>query len=300
MAAEYRVPVFAQQSDLPAISARDKPPSPVKSRTLSPTEVSEPSSAHWFSASLPEEGPCLLTGIAFVSGNIFVCDNENKTLKRFGVDGKFLEELFLHDPCGICRLPNSPDIAITEPDIKQITVCTLRGSLNVTFELKTEKKYECISAFQDKYVVGCCEIGHSSVDFLDSNGTILRTIPGTLEGQMRFRNPAAITCISSGEILVSDPGSCVLICISQNNKTKFRIDIGGRPSGVCSDSDGSIYMAQYDSNLVLRLSSGGKTEGVVVDEKFELTSPLAMAVDNNLLALTEETPSDRILVLRVS
>lgn len=299
MAAEYRAQVRVQQADLPAVSAKDKPPSPVRSRTLSPAKVSEPFSAHWFSASLPEESPCLLTGIAFVGGNIAVCDNENKTVKRFSTEGKFLEELFLHDPCGVCRLPNSMDIAVTEPDIKQITVCTLEKALVVTFELKTSRKYESISAFQDKYVVGCCEVGHSSVDFLDSNGTILRNIRGVSDDQLLFRNPAAITCLTSGDVLISDPGSCILICVSQNHKVKFKLDLGGRPSGICTDSQGSIYMAQYDSNLVMRLSTNGKTEGVVIDEKFELTSPLAMTVENNLLALTEETPSDRILVLKL-
>ncbi|XP_053375073.1 uncharacterized protein LOC128547204 [Mercenaria mercenaria] len=301
MTCEYRGHILAQQSDLPAVSVKDQPsPSLSRARTLSPKTVSTSSSVHWFSASLPDEHPCLLTGITFVCGDIVVCDNENKTLKRFDINGKFFEELFLHDPCGICALPNSKDVAVTEPDIKQITVCTLDVALAVSFELKTKKKYECISSFHDKYVVGCCELGSSCVDFIDCNGTVLRTIEGNVDGQLIFRNPSAIACLLSGDLLISDPGSCVLVCVSQNNEMKFRIEPGGRPSGVCSDLHGGIYMAQYDSNLVLRLSLGGETEGVVVDEKFKLTSPLAMTFDNNHLAITEETPSDRILILKLS
>lgn len=302
MSAEYRTHVSSQQSDLPAVSVRDlsPPPAVTRSQTLSPKKVTTSSSGHWFSASLPEESPCLLTGITFVGGDIVVCDNENKTLKRFDGNGNFQEELFLHDPCGITSLPNSMDVAVTEPDIKQITVCTLTDSLAVSFEMKTKKKYECISAFQDKYVVGCCELGYASVDFIDCNGTILRSVEGNMAGQVIFRNPSAIALLPSGDILISDPGSNALLCVSQSNHIIFRIDPGGRPSGICPDSLGGIYMAQYDSNLVMRLSMEGVTEGVVVDQKFKLTSPLAMTIKGNILALTEETPSDRILVLKMN
>ncbi|XP_060571091.1 uncharacterized protein LOC132729345 [Ruditapes philippinarum] len=300
MAGEYRGHVLAQQADLPAVSVRDQPSPPVhRAQDISPKNVSTSSSVHWFSASLPDEHPCLLTGITFVSGDIVACDNENKTLKRFDINGKFLEELFLHDPCGICTLPNSSEVAVTEPDIKQITVCSLDASLEISFELKTKKKYECVSSYQDKYVAGCCELGSASVDFIDGNGTVLRSILGNVDGKLIFRNPSAIACLPSGDLLISDPGSCALVCVSQNNNTKFKIEPGGRPSGVCSDLNGGIYMAQYDSNLVLRLSSGGNIEGVVVDEKFKLTSPLAMTYDLNQLAITEETPSDRILILKL-
>lgn len=300
MAAEYRMHVLAQQSDLPAVSVRDQSSPLPRSRTLSPKTVSKSSSGHWFSASLPDEHPCLLTGITFICGDIVVCDNENKTLKRFDIRGKFFEELFLQDPCGICTLPNSKDVAVTEPDIKQITVCTLDVALGVSFELKTKKKYECITSFMDKYVVGCSELGNACVDFLDCNGTVLLSIKGNFDGHVLFRNPAAIALLTSGDLLISDPGSCALVCVSQNNKTKFKFEPGGRPSGVCSDLLGGIYMAQYDSNLVLRLSSSGDTEGVAVDQKFELTSPLAMTVYGGFIALTEETPSDRILILKVN
>lgn len=306
MAAEYRMYVPAQQSDLPAVPACDRPSSREHS-TNSVTSSSQSTNNNrstsqlclWFNASLPDENPCLLTGVTFVGRNIVVCDNENKTLKRFDVSGKFQEELFLRDPCGICSLPNSAEVAVTEPDIRQITVCKLDDSLEVVYELQTTKKYECVSAFQDKYAVGCCELGSTCVDFIDSNGTILRTIPGTLDGQILFRNPAAIACHTSGDIIISDPGTCAVVCITQNTKTKFRKSTRGRPSGVCVDNNGEIYVGQYDANLVLKLSRTGSKDSTIVGRKHKLTSPLAMSINANFLVVTEETPSDRILVLQV-
>ncbi|KAL4223029.1 hypothetical protein ACF0H5_016507 [Mactra antiquata] len=304
MAAEYRMFVSTQQSDLPFVPVCDRPDSRERSSnplTGGPATLDSSSQLFcvWFSATLPDESPCLLTGVTFVGRDVIVCDNENKTLKRFDVCGKFHEELFLRDPCGICSLPNSVEVAVTEPDIRQITVCKLDNSLEVIFELKTMKKYECITSYQDKYVVGCCQLGATCVDFIDSNGTVLRTIPGTLDGQILFRNPAAIACQTSGDVVISDPGACALTCITPNTKIKFSKSMSERPSGVCVDYKGSIYVAQYDANLVYKLSKTGCKDGVVVDRKQKLTSPLAMSVNGSLLAVTEETPSDKIFIIQL-
>ncbi|XP_052802304.1 uncharacterized protein LOC128232656 [Mya arenaria] len=300
MAAEYRKQVTAQQADLPAPVVR---PQHGTSRQVSPGEGRQTwihGTHSWIKASLPEESPCLLTGVCFIGDNLIVCDNENKTIKRFHIDGKFLEEVFLTDPCGICNLPNSHDVAITEPEITQITVCSLDDAISITFSLKTEKKYQCISALDDKYVVSCCDIADPCVDFLDSNGTIIKSIKSKNENSKLFKNPASVTCLSSEKILISDPGSCALICASLGGEVRFKLETQGRPSGVSVDSTGAIFLAHYDQNTVYRLSTRGAVENVVVDQRYKLKSPLAMSVSNGLMAITEETPSDRILLVKLT
>ncbi|KAH3891577.1 uncharacterized protein LOC127855539 [Dreissena polymorpha] len=297
MAGVYRKPVLAQQSDLPA------PPALYSRGPASPRERSGNwiSGTHiWIKASLPEESPCLLTGVCILGDSLIVCDNENKTLKRFHIDGRFLEEVFLTDPCGICKLPNSNDVAITEPEINQITVCCLDAAIVVTFSLSTKKKYQSIAALDDKYVVGCCDVASPCIDFIDSNGTILYSLKSKNETLTLFKNPASVTCLSSDNILISDPGSCAVICATPLGDQRFKLETQGRPSGICVDESGSIYMAHYDSNIVYRLTNEGKIETVAVDQRYHLRSPLAACVSNGILAITEETPSDRILLIKLT
>ena len=280
---EYRPKVPAQQSD-------KEPPVIIFNDVIK-----------WFNAQLPEEYQCLLTGVVCVGNAIVVADNENKNLKRFLNDGELKDTLLLTDPCGICNLPKSSDIAVTEPDLYQITFCSTNENLKVLSASKTTKKYESIAAIDElRLVVGCCEIGLSSVDIIDCNGSVLKSIQTKDDGDKIFRNPAAITCLTSGEILISDAGYSHLICISPDGKTEFTYDPKGRPSGICVDAQGGIYMAIYDSNTVFRLSADGKKESVIVGQSFQVKSPLAMAVNSDYLILTEEMPSQRVILIKVS
>jgi len=299
MAAEYRKQVLAQQDQTTCPDGR---PTYGTSRKLAPSEERSTwiqGSHCWIKASLPEESPCLLTGVCFLGDNIIVCDNENKTLKRFHIDGKFLEEMFLTDPCGICNMPNSTDIAITEPEIHQITRCSFDNAITVDFSIKTEKQYQCIAALDDKYVVGCCDIADPCIDFIDGNGTILKRMKSKNGEAKLFKNPASIACLSSEKFLVSDPGICSLICASSTGDVRFRLETTGRPSSVCVDSSGAIFMAHYDQGVVYRLTGKGEVEGMVVNEKYGVSNPLSMCVSKGLMAITEETPSDRILLVKV-
>lgn len=254
-----------------------------------------------FNAQLPDEYRCLLTGVTCSSNAIIVADNENKNIKRFLLDGTLKDTLLLTDPCGICSLPKSEDIVVTEPDRHQITFCSTDGALMVSSASKTSKRYESIAALDEmRLVVGCCDVGSASVDVIDCNGSVLKSIEMNKDGEKLFRNPAAITCLTSGEILISDAGHSQLICISPNGETEFTYDAKGRPSGICVDAQGGIYMAQYDSHTVFHLSADGTKEKVIVGHGYEIKSPLALAVNSDHLILTEEMPSNRILLLKLA
>lgn len=299
MAAEYRRSVRVQQKDIPVdnVSAKSDP---AQALSKHDREIWIQGSYTWMHATLPEESPCLLTGVTYIAESVVVCDNENKTVKRFSVNGKFIEELFLTDPCGICSLKNGKDVVVTEPEVKQLTICTLEGALTVTLTVKTEKKYQCVTVQDENFVVGCSEIQSPCVDYIDRNGTILRSVPSNRNGDRLFRSPASLAYARSGELLISDPGTCSIICFNAKGDLKFKLQSQGRPSAVCVDAHGRMYMAHYDSNLIYRLSASGEVEGVAVSEKFELKCPLAMCVSNDMLVITEETPSDRIFLIKVS
>lgn len=277
-----------------------RPKVPAQQSDSEPQIKSSNGNIRWFSAQLPDEYRCLLTGVACAGNTIIVVDNENKNIKRFLIDGKLKDSLLLTDPCGICSLPKNY-VVVTEPDQYQITFCSADGTLSVSSASKTPKKYESIAALEDgRLVVGCCEIGSSSVDIIDNLGSVLKSIQTNREGGKLFRNPAAITCLTSGEILISDAGHGHLICISPDGETEFTYDAKGRPSGICVDAQGGIYMAQYDTHTVFRLSADGTKESVIVSHGFEIKSPLALAVNMDHLILTEEMPSNRVLLLKLA
>ena len=287
MAEIYRAPVPTQVLDEPVHSI----PKAEKSVTVK-----------CFNAQQPDEMSNLFTGVTCVANEIIVCDHENKNVKRFKLDGALIGCLTLTNPCGISAISKSNEVVITEPDIRQLTFCSLDGAMKVSSVSRTSKKYECIRALDElKFVVGCCELGAPSVDFIDPHGNVLRSIKNTTDGNVLFRHPAAISCLTSGEILISDPGSSLLICISCEGKTVFKYDPMGRPSGICVDQYGGIYMAQYDSNMVYRLSADGNKDNVIVKDEINIRSPLALAVSSNgqYLVLTEDVPSERIIVIKV-
>lgn len=307
MTNEYRTGVRVQQGDLPAPptprarSARSPRPTSASYRNspdISPTWID--GTHAWIKASLPEESPCLLTGVVVVANKIVVCDNENKTVKVFRLDGKFREEYFLTDPCGICALPNPQNVAVTEPEIKQVTICSLRSSIGLSFTIKTEKKYQCIASLEETYLVGCCDIAAPCIDVIDNSGAILRTVDRDVKGERIFRNPTSIAFICFDKIIISDPGTCSVICTNLDGEVRFRLESQGRPSAVSADVMGRLYMAHYDSNEVYKLNPSGAVDRMVVDQSYKLKHPLAMAVHDDMVVLTEETPSDRILVVKVS
>lgn len=253
----------------------------------------------WFSARLEGETCCLLTGITCVNGFLLVVDNENKKLKRFDFDQKLVDHLQLSDPCGITCLLGSKHVVVTEPDFNQISFIATENVLSLSSIRKTKKKYESIAYFGEmKLLTGCCTLGEACVDIINSNGSILKSFRKDADGQIIFRNPASLSMMPRGDIIVSDSGHSLLICLTKNGEIEFTYDPGGRPSGVSNDGE-YIYLCGYDGHAIQTVSTVGEKTRDLLRETDGLQMPLAIFSSGKKVIFTEEMPSDRVFVVNV-
>ncbi|KAL3857364.1 hypothetical protein ACJMK2_012040 [Sinanodonta woodiana] len=263
------------------------------------SEIEEPQREfHTFSAKLRDEFDCLLTGVIVLGKFILVADNENKTVKRFSFGGAYVDYIVLEDPCGMCILQGEADFVVTQPDCLKLTIVIGNIPLKRKCDISTEKRYDCIASLSDgNLVCGCCKVGKTCVDIINLKGEVLMSHREREDGSRLFRNPAAISTVKTGEIIVSDSGSNRLVVLTPDGSTQYFFETTGRPSGVAVDGCGCAFVAHFDANTVLRFSPDGSKEDLLTKWDGKVKSPLALTLTSKYLVLTEEMPSDRVIII---
>ncbi|KAK3606424.1 hypothetical protein CHS0354_041360 [Potamilus streckersoni] len=288
-----------EEEDGEIINKNERAVSRIMQHLSSMGEMEEPKMEFYtFSAKLPNELDCLLTGVIVLGKFILVADNENKNVKRFSLGGAYVDYIDLEDPCGMCVLKGGSDFAVTQPDFLKFTIVLGDIPFRRKCDISTEKRYDCIASISDgNLVCGCCKVGKTCVDIINLKGEVLMSHREREDGSRLFRNPAAIATVKTGEIIVSDSGSNRLVVLTQDGSTQYFFETTGRPSGVAVDGCGCAFVAHFDANTVLRYSPDGSKEDLLSKWDGKVKSPLALALTSKYLVLTEEMPSDRVIVL---
>ncbi|OWF44287.1 uncharacterized protein LOC110458592 [Mizuhopecten yessoensis] len=256
-----------------------------------------------FSARLPDEPPCLLTDIAVIPGAFVVIDNENKNAKRFNFQMTLIDLVKLEDPCGVTKLSLSSHVAVTQPQQHVITFISVEtgGKMSISSSRHTNRKYQSISCLDEmRLVAGCCELGHGSVDILTYEGDVLCSIERNESKSRIFRTPASLTCFAGRYVLVSDSGRRELVCVTTKGELKFVHDPHGTPSGVGVTNTGDVYVCIYDKGVVQKIDVNMGTTCDDCLPEVETRFPLATCLPKDrVLVITEEMPSDRVLVVNL-
>ncbi|XP_033747727.1 uncharacterized protein LOC117332800 [Pecten maximus] len=255
------------------------------------------------SAKLPHETQCLLTDIAVLPDAFVVVDNENKSIKRFNFQMTLIDSVKLDDPCGVTKLYLSCHVVVTQPQQQVITFISAGkgGKMSISSSRHTNRKYQSVACLDEmRLVAGCCEVGHGCVDILTFDGDVLYSIERDDNKSRIFRTPASLTCFAGRYVLVSDSGRRELVCVTTKGELKFVHDPKGTPSGLGVTTSGDVFMCVYDRCVVQKLDVNMGTTYDDFLPEVETKFPLATCLsEDRVLVVTEEMPSDRIVVVNL-
>jgi hypothetical protein len=156
-----------------------------------------------------------LTGVVFVDNSIIVADSQNDIVRKCGLGGNRdgNDTLPIEQPLCICNMGSTSNVAITQPEKRQISVVGTRG-LSIVEVIKTHKPYEGICQMADSKFVVSCMLGRISIDILSRNGRVVKTI----ERSHLFHWPRFLTIATNGNIIVSDKDQKHVISLNQSGQ----------------------------------------------------------------------------------
>lgn len=241
--------------------------------------------------SVDRENACWqLTGIAIVGDCVVVTDAYNGQIFKFDIRHSSLPPDHLTINCPVCVSPTHSvsDVVVTVPEQKQLVYIATDDHLEIQDSISTVKPYEGIAKLpSETYAVSCCVIGNQSIDIIDSNAVILRTIDKDQTGSALFGWPRFISATSGGDILVSDRDKRALLCVDVDGHVRWNYTLNASPWGVACHQSGEVYLC-LDNSTIHVLSENGR----LVDNKFVTVRdgvhiPYAISATGNYVAVTE-------------
>ena len=157
------------------------------------------------------KNPC---GLSLDSnGNIIVADGDNKFIKFFSPDGKFLTKIggpsFLSDPVHCVQ---SGDYLIVSDCVDDsVKVFTREGDYNYQFGTRGKGNGEfdgpyCLSVTKSGHLLVCDRYNHR-VQVFELNGKFVRQFGKYGSNLGEFEYPFSVALLSNGQIVVSDFGN---------------------------------------------------------------------------------------------
>ncbi|XP_062584180.1 tripartite motif-containing protein 2-like [Saccostrea cucullata] len=226
-----------------------------------------------------------LNGIVFIGYHVLVIDSYNNTLRKCSIAGTFTthETLPIEGPASITLMDNPTEVAISQPEKKQIVIISTDQELAVKETIRTNKPYDVICLHQRTNFVTCSFRGAKCIDIINRVGRVQISI----ERSRILRDPRYLTVTRDGLIVVSDNELRRVICMNSEGQVQWTHTPNAAPWGVASDKMGKIYVC-LDNNDVQTLSD----EGHVLEKKFlsardGIKMPYAICVRSRQLAITE-------------
>lgn len=228
-----------------------------------------------------------LTGLAFVSNSIVVADAYNQVVRQCFIAHSAPSYIPVEYPMCVAALGSNNAVAITQPEKRLISIVGTENGLRLKDVITTIKQYEGICELDDDRFVTSCVQNKISIDIIDKNGRILKSI----ERSHLFRWPRFLTVTSSGNIVVSDRDQRQLVCMDRDGHVEWTYSAPAAPWGVSHDGDYRIYMC-LDNNYVHVISE----DGVLLNNKFAtnrdgIKTPFAICANENQVAVTEYGPN---------
>lgn len=226
-----------------------------------------------------------LNGIVFIGYYVLVIDSYNNVLRKCSIAGTFTthEILPLEGPTSITLMDNPTEVAVTQPEKKQIVIISTDHELAIKETIKTNKPYDVICLHQRTNFVTCSFRGSKCIDIINRVGRIQSSI----ERSRILRDPRYLTVTRDGLIVVSDNELRRVICMNSEGQVQWTHTPNASPWGVASDKMGTIYVC-LDNSEVQTLSDDGQ----VIEDKFlsardGIKVPYAICVRSRQLGITE-------------
>lgn len=250
--------------------------------------------------------PILLFDVLFLNDDrIVVSDFHHKNIKEFNKEGHLLACCSVEgSPTGICTMSEHMVVCVL-PWSKCICFLmrdTRSNFLAISAKVDVENQYIGVTKMDSKRLI-CSR--DNAIDLLSLNGEILQTLSTLREEYGRLIEPRYLAKIATDDyFLISDSKRSALICCNIEGDVKF-LYTGSvehslmKPSGVCVDDNGFIYLADSEANKIYRLLENGLFDKVIYDASDGITHPRGLDVSpDGMTFYLSESDSGIVKVLR--
>ncbi|XP_076108478.1 uncharacterized protein LOC143076538 [Mytilus galloprovincialis] len=198
-------------------------------------------------------------------------------------DGKLLKKLPI--PGGACSVTqiNQNTIAVTYPDERAIKIFNMENE-TVTKVITLDKYCNGLSSSDDSLVVGLID---DEIRIIDLEGITLTSI------QVKSKSNLYHLVYCNDRVIYSDYYGKAVYCVDQSGKQiwHYTQDLSG-PSGLCTDTNGNIIVADLGSHRIIVISKDGKESKVLLSDGLEYPRCICLKQNESSGFICDEAGKD--------
>jgi uncharacterized protein YxjI len=212
-----------------------------------------------------DESRCHITGMTLLTPDLLIItDFYNKAVKMVDISSQSVsDQLQLDDKPWDITTVTSTELAVTLPDTQTIQfISILSNKLIKKHTMKVNGDCYGISCYQDKLVVTYHIPG--KLQILEMNGTLLTKI----DEKNIFKEPYYVTCNKSS-IYVSDRIMKSVTRLNWQGDVIGSYSCTGEPRGISLSDDGTVFVCDWDRDVIEEISEDCSTGKVVLQDVFD-------------------------------
>ena len=205
-----------------------------------------------YKISLPSDTEkCAISSVAFLeSGDLVLTDMGNQKVKYVDQKFKFISQIPMAEPCGVCAVGNDIYVTNSTNTIQHLFVKDMVLEMGKTFDMNG--KCYGIANFNNGIAVG---LKSSEIQLMNTLGEVKRIIkiPKTEKGKLIC--PRHLSVTPKFDILVTDSEAKIVYCLDSKGELLFRYQNMSNPHATVSDSDGNIFLVglNKETNLIMQI-----------------------------------------------
>ena len=194
-------------------------------------------------------------GIALGSGNIYVANQGDNSIKRMDLNGNNIITLGsgFSNPAGIALsggyiyVADSDHNAIKRMDSSGGSITTLGSGFSYPYGIALSSGYIYIA-----------DSGHNAIKRMNTDGSNIITLGSG------FYNLMGVAVDSSGNIYVADTGNNAIKRMDSSGNNIITLGSGFRPQGVAVDSSGNVYVADTFNHAIKKITFGKALTSITI------------------------------------
>ncbi|XP_060568485.1 E3 ubiquitin-protein ligase TRIM71-like [Ruditapes philippinarum] len=240
-----------------------KQPAQSKNKAALPMKMSTSRNIDVKTSSDTEE--CHISGlIVFSQNQVFVADNNNKSIKMIDINSEEIKQLKLESKPWDITIVTRDTLAVTLTYTDTIQFISFSSnSLSLKNKLKVSGWCHGISHHQGKLALTF--LSPAKLQIMDLKGNMKITVEKDSNGDSIFIQPWYVTT-NSHSIYVSDTYKCEVIWFNwQGEMIGRKVDIE-LPRGISLLDDGSFFVSDYKGNCIYRVSGDCKDRTTILKD----------------------------------
>ncbi|CAG2255552.1 unnamed protein product [Mytilus edulis] len=209
--------------------------------------------------------------ICLMDGRVIIVQDNGK-VNLLTPDGKLEKQFTIPGEARSVTQINQDTIAITYPNERTIKMFNMEKE-TVTKVIKLDKICWGLSFSNNSFAVG---LDKNEIRIIDLEGNTLKSIQVQSESTLEF----IVHC--NDRVIYSDHEDGAVYCVDESGTHiwKYKQDLSF-PAGLCTDSYGNIFVADYVSNRIIVISKDGKDSKVLINEKDGPKNPWCICFKHN-------------------